>query len=349
MSGSASRAVGLSQRIRLEWLDEAAALARAGRDRAQAWSALAEMLRDKVSVDGTSPRGNREKTVTILTRIWCEPPPRLLPLRNAGLRFLDEIGSAGAGEPVSVGEAPAVEDPVETTAEAMEPPGVTEPAATTEPAGAMESTERLAVHWGMTMAVYPFWHAVATQVGRLLRLHGVATAAQVRRRVQEQYGERPTVARATRRVVRSFVDWGVLADTGTRGRYVAVEPCPVRAPALVAWLAEAALHGRDGDLGAPVQELLGQPGLFPFRVSYVTARGLVGESPRLDMAHQGLDTEVVGLRARTDREILGTAGIGVSDVLRCQKTTSKRVLSSAGDGTSGFFRCARSFFTKGQT
>lgn len=175
--------------------------------------------------------------------------------------------------------------------------GATQPAATTEPAGAMEPTGRLAVHWGMTMAAYPFWNAVAAQVGRLLRLQGLATAAQVRCRVQEQYGERPTVARATRRVVRSFVDWGVLADTETRGRYVAAEPCPVRAPALVAWLAEAALHVRDGEPAAPVQGLLGQPGLFPFRVSYVAARGLAAESPRLDVAHQGLDTEVVGLRA----------------------------------------------------
>ena len=46
----------------------------------------------------------------------------------------------------------------------------------------------------------------------------------------------------------------------------------------------------------PVQELLGQPGLFPFHVSYVAAWGLAAESPRLDVAHQGLDTEVVMLR-----------------------------------------------------
>ena len=273
MSGPASQAVGLSQRLRLEWLDEAAALARAGRDRAEASAALAEMLQEEVSVGGTSPRGNREKTVTILTRIWCGPPPRLLPLRDAGLRLLDGMGLAGAKD----------------MAGAMGPPGAT----TAGPTG------RLAVPWGMTIAVYPFWNAVAAQVGRLLRLQGVATAAQVHRRVQEQYGERPTVARATRRVMRSFVDWGVLADTETRGRYVAGEPCPVRAPALVAWLAEAALHIRDGEPAGPVRELLGQPGLFPFRVSYVTARGLAAESPRLDVAHHGLDTEVVMLRAAT--------------------------------------------------
>lgn len=255
MSGPASRAVGLSQRLRLEWLDETAALARAGCDRARAWLALADMLQEEVSVGRSSPRSNREKTVTILTRIWCGPPPRLLPLRDAGLGLLDGMGPAGATTP----------------------------------------TGRLAVHWGMTIAVYPFWNAVAAQVGRLLRLQGVATAAQVHRRVQEQYGERPTVVRATQRVVRSFVDWGVLADTETRGRYVAGEPCPVHAPALVAWLAEATLHVRDGEPAAPVQELLGQPSLFPFRVSYVTARGLAAESPRLDVAHQGLDTEVVML------------------------------------------------------
>ncbi len=283
MSGPASQAVGLSQRLRLEWLDEAAGLARAGRDRAQAWSALAEMLEEKVSVGGTSPRGNREKTITILMRIWCGPPPRLLPLRDAGLRLLDGMRLARATKP----------------AEVMESAGLTEPAVTTEPAGTTESTGRLAVHWGMTMAAYPFWNAVATQVGRLLRLQGVATAAQVHRRVQEQYGERPTVVRATQRVVRSFVDWGILADTETQGRYVAGEPCWVHAPALVAWLAEAALHIRDGEPAGPVRELLGQPGLFPFRVSYVTARGLAAESPQLDVAHHGLDTEVVMLRAAT--------------------------------------------------
>ena len=285
MNGPASRAVGLSQRLRPEWLDEAAALARAGRDRAQAWSALAEMLQEEVSVGGSSPRSNREKTVTILTRIWCGPPSRLLPLRDAGLRLLDGMGPAGATE-----SAVATEP-----AEVMESAGVTVSATTTEPAGTTEPTGRLAVHWGMTMAAYPFWNAVAAQVGRLLRLQGVATAAQVNRRVREQYGERPTVTRATQRVVRSFVDWGVLADTETRGQYVAGEQCPVRTLPLVAWLAEAALHVREGDSAAPVQELLGQPGLFPFRMSYVTARGLAAESPRLDMAHQELDTEVVML------------------------------------------------------
>jgi len=34
--------------------------------------------------------------------------------------------------------------------------------------------DHIAVHWGMAMAVYPFWGAVAAHVGRLLRLQGTA-------------------------------------------------------------------------------------------------------------------------------------------------------------------------------
>ena len=286
MSGPASRTVGLSQRIRLEWLDEAAELAQAGRDRAHAWSALAETLQEKVSIGGTSPRSNREKTLTILTRIWCGPPLRLVPLRDAGLRLSGRHGAggghgAGRGHEASGGHA------------VRRGHGTNGDHRTGGRQGAHRALGRPLGHDDGGL---PFWNAVAAQVGRLLRLQGIATAAQVHRRVQERYGERPTVARATQRAVRSFVDWGVLADTETRGRYVAGEPCPVRTPALAAWLAEAALHVRDGEPTAPVQELLGQPGLFPFRVSYVTARGLAAESPRLDVAHQGLDTEVMMLR-----------------------------------------------------
>jgi len=33
-------------------------------------------------------------------------------------------------------------------------------------------SERLPLHWGMTMAVYPFWRVVADVTGRLFRLQG---------------------------------------------------------------------------------------------------------------------------------------------------------------------------------
>ncbi len=56
--------------------------------------------------------------------------------------------------------------------------------------------EHLVVHWGMVMAVYPFFQALAETVGRLLRLQGTVAASQVQRRMREQFGERSTVERA---------------------------------------------------------------------------------------------------------------------------------------------------------
>jgi len=76
----------------------------------------------------------------------------------------------------------------------------------------------------MVTAVYPFWSGVAVQVGRLLRHQGPAAAAHIQRRVREQYGEREPVSRAARRVLRSYLDWGVLQETDTKGIYTSGKP-----------------------------------------------------------------------------------------------------------------------------
>ncbi|NLD05172.1 MAG: hypothetical protein GX672_04630, partial [Synergistaceae bacterium] len=55
-------------------------------------------------------------------------------------------------------------------------------------------SEHLPIHWGMVMAVYPFWSSVATQTGRLLKLQDTAVASQIQRRIREQYGDRETAS-----------------------------------------------------------------------------------------------------------------------------------------------------------
>jgi hypothetical protein len=53
--------------------------------------------------------------------------------------------------------------------------------------------DHLAVHWGMTMAVYPFCSTVAATIGKLASLQGDIQTTQIQRRMQEQFGERETV------------------------------------------------------------------------------------------------------------------------------------------------------------
>ena len=144
----------------------------------------------------------------------------------------------------------------------------------------------------MVMAVYPFWSGVAVQVGRLLRLQGSAAAAHVQRRVREQYGERETVSRAARRVLRSYLDWGVLQETGTKGIYTAGTTLAVEDSRMIAWLAEASLHARANG-SAPLKDLLDSPSLFPFRLKPTHAESLMAASSRLDILCHGLDDDLV--------------------------------------------------------
>ncbi len=241
--------IGFSQRIRLEWLQYTANLVLAGNDKGAVNSSLQELLKDKVSVGGHAVRGNKEKAITILMKIWLNVPRGLEALRSDGLELLKNL------------------------------PG----------------KDQVAVHWGMAMAVYPFWAAVAANTGRLLRLQGTAAAAHVQRRVREQYGERETVSRAARRVIRSFVDWGVLNETTEKGVYGQGLTRSIDDPRLISWLIEASLHARSNG-SAAIKDLLDSPSIFPFHLMRVSAEHLVSMSPRLDLLRHGLDDDLLMLR-----------------------------------------------------
>ncbi|MGO0122455.1 hypothetical protein [Desulfothermobacter acidiphilus] len=150
---------------------------------------------------------------------------------------------------------------------------------------------RLAVHWGMTMAVYPFVAAVAEIVGKLLLLQGSVARAQVLRRLCEQLGERETVTRAARRVIRCFVDWGVLQDTPRKGVYQGGPVREIEDERLAAWLVEATLIARGVTL-YPLNQLVAPPALFPFRLRNITPWA-IEENGRLTVQRQGGDKDMV--------------------------------------------------------
>jgi len=111
--------IGFSQRVRLEWLERTANLVLAGNDEASIYNALQELLEDKLSVDRNvtassvkrpasekdeaemthdarreTPRrfrGNREKVITILMKIWLNVPGELETLRDDGLELLKNL------------------------------------------------------------------------------------------------------------------------------------------------------------------------------------------------------------------------------------------------------------------
>jgi len=156
------------------------------------------------------------------------------------------------------------------------------------------TSHHLPIHWGMIMSVYPFWGGVAWQAGRLFRLQGNVVAAQVQRRLREQHGERETVSRRVRYVLRSFLDWGVLINTPTKGVYSQGQILLIDNPELISFLIEAVLHG-NSDAKRNIKALLQAPELFPFNLAPVSLDKL-RRSERLEIVQHGLDDNLVLLR-----------------------------------------------------
>ena len=209
--------IGFSQRIHLDWLEYTANLVLAGNPREEIVAALGERLKEKLSVGNQPERGNRDKAITILTKVWVTVPRELQSLRDEGLGHLQCRGPS----------------------------------------------DRMLVHWCMCMAVYPFFGTVADAVGRLLRLQGTAGAAQVQRRLREQFGERETVARAARRILRAYIDWGVLLETDEKGMYRGTAKRAIKDRPLAVWSIKAMLLAV-GENPRSAPALLRGPRLFPF-------------------------------------------------------------------------------------
>ena len=153
----------------------------------------------------------------------------------------------------------------------------------------------MAVHWGMISAVYPFWFNVARQTGRLLALQDQVTQTQIINRLKEQYGDRQTVSRYARFVIRSFVAWGALKDSEAKGCYEKAVPVSIADANLGIQMFESALLATPEAKGA-LGLLLNNPAFFPFHLPVMTGDFVSQRSDRIDVVRYGLDDELLKLK-----------------------------------------------------
>jgi hypothetical protein len=152
---------------------------------------------------------------------------------------------------------------------------------------------QVAIHWANAIAAYPFFGVVAETTGRLLRLQENVSASQVQRRLKERFGERETVARAARRILRTFIDWGVLLDTEKKGVYRQAGVISVDNSNLSTWMAEAIVRASEKKL-VSVEELRHSLQLFPFDLTGLTAIALEANK-RIEVSRQSLGENYVAI------------------------------------------------------
>ena len=154
----------------------------------------------------------------------------------------------------------------------------------------------LAVHWGMISAVYPFWFNVARQAGRLLALQDKVTQTQIISRLKEQYGDRQTVSRYARFVIRSFVNWGALKDSGAKGCYEKSIPMNITDLDLAILMLESALLSTPSAKSA-LGLIVNNPAYFPFNLPSIGADTVGQRSNRIEVDRYGFGDEFLKLKS----------------------------------------------------
>lgn len=161
-------------------------------------------------------------------------------------------------------------------------------------ASKLEQIHWLPLHWAILSAAYPFWFNVATQTGRLLNLQEQITQRQIFDRLKEQYGDRETVSRNARYTIRSFVAWGILKDSESKGCYEKSNTMLIPDKDLVILLLEAALYATPEGKGA-LGVLINSPALFPFKFPPVTGGFIAQRANNIEVIRHGLDEELLKL------------------------------------------------------
>jgi hypothetical protein len=152
--------------------------------------------------------------------------------------------------------------------------------------------DTLPIHWCLLGAAYPFWFAVAEVVGRLLRLQDQVTQVQIVSRLKERYGDRQTISRRARYVIRSFVAWGALRDSGTAGCYEKTATTDIIEPHLALFVMEAILLANP-EARCSLSLLLDNPALYPFKLPAMSGDYIAQHSNRMDVIRYDLNNELV--------------------------------------------------------
>jgi hypothetical protein len=150
------------------------------------------------------------------------------------------------------------------------------------------------MHWAMLCAVYPFWYNTAVQVGRLLNLQDQITQKQIISRLKEQYGDRDTIGRYAKYVIRAFVYWNVLKESDDKGCYTQGNINKTMDEEVIALMFEAVLLAQE-DGKSTINDVTNSPGLFPFTCISLTSSQLVSLNPRLSVSLFSIGDEYIFL------------------------------------------------------
>lgn len=126
-------------------------------------------------------------------------------------------------------------------------------------------TDRLWLHYGMTMLTYDFFRQGLVVIGQLSRFCDTLTPKDVKKRMIAELGELGALEKATERILFSLRDWGVLTETDQPATYAPQRRAfTASSLAIEEWLLAVAATAHSAE-AMPFSDLLRLPELFPLK------------------------------------------------------------------------------------
>ena len=151
--------------------------------------------------------------------------------------------------------------------------------------------ERLAIHYGMSIATYPFFMSLSKILGRLFKLQDEVSNTEFYRRVIEVVGDRDSIKRAAARYLQSLIEWGVLEPSGKATVKLGAKVQIVGSD-LITWLYASILFSSDRDR-LSIDDITSDPCWFPFEIPHGYFN--VNESKIIEIIHKGIGSTLIAL------------------------------------------------------
>lgn len=153
-------------------------------------------------------------------------------------------------------------------------------------------SEKIAIHYGLFIASYPFFYSLSQILGRLFKLQDDITNLEFYRRCVEVNGDRESIKRAAARYLQSIAEWGLI-DADEKAKVKPEPKIKLENPAVVTWLLASILYSSERDR-LSVNEILSDPAWFPFDIHPRDFH--VEQSSVLEVVHQGVGMSLLALK-----------------------------------------------------
>ena len=154
-------------------------------------------------------------------------------------------------------------------------------------------------HWAIVSSVYPFWFNMSYIFGSLFRLQNQIKKEQVINRTYDLLGERNTIERCSRYVIRSFASWGIILDMEKPGIYEKGKNLEVSDLNMASLLVEAMLNALpEGRI--PLDSIINYPAFFNFTFPTLDGFSIAKTSPNLHIEQYSVDNIFLLLKKKTD-------------------------------------------------